>query len=368
MKILVDFDGVKGNYTGVPRAVHDDVLSLLTTGIHVTLWMNNYTGGIDDLFEVAPEFLNEYKHLLDIDTSRPKNSNLWFSQINKRKIYKEFDFVLCSLFPALGENYKRIIRMHDPFGHTGSRIRELFYWDGKPKLVLARSFRNYMYINKRKMSLTVPSSKLSVSKITETYSLDSSNVKLVACAVGPRLESNKLSYRTREPYFLFVGGFRQRKRPDLVAEVWAEIFSELGINLIIVGTLPLELLSKRAQKLASLNHLKIINRISTPELRNLQRSALACIFVSMGEGFGRPIAESLYVGTPVIVNNLPVFKEFSPKFVESFEFGDLTGLQNLMVKKSQPISNFETLEIMKYGDRFSYQSIGKSWENILTQV
>jgi len=366
MRILVDFDGVKANYSGVPRATHDDVLSLVSAGIHVTLWLNNYTGSIDDLFEVAPEFLNKHRHLLDIDPSRPKNLNLWFSQIIVRNIYQKFDFVLCSLFPALGKNYKRIVRMHDPFGHTGSRLREFFYWDGKPKLVLARSFRNFIYMNNRKMSLTVPSSRFSLNRVIETYSLDSSNAKLVTCAVGPRLKIRELSLRTRNPYFLFVGGLRQRKRPDLVAEAWSEIFSKLGVDLIIIGNLPIISLSKRAQKLASLNHLKIINNISTAKLRSLQRDALACIFVSMGEGFGRPIAESLYVGTPIIVNNLPVFNEFSSKFVETFELSNLKGLQELMLKKRLAISYNETEKIMKYGDQFSYEAVGEVWKNILT--
>lgn len=368
MRILVDFDGVQSNYSGIPRATHDDVLSLVTAGIHVTLWMNNYTGNMDDLFEVDPRFLNKYKHLIEIDTSRPKNSNLWYSQMFAQNFYHNFDFVLCSLFPGLGLNHKRIVRMHDSFGITGSRLLEFFHWDGKPKLVLARSIRNLIYMNNRKKSLTVPSSKQSLKHIIETYSLNSSDVKLVNCAVGPRLEIGEVSLRKREPYFLFVGGLRQRKRPDLVAEVWSEIFSELGANLIIIGNLPLNSLSERAQKLVSSNHLRIICNVSTAKLRDLQRNALASIFLSTGEGFGRPVAESLYVGTPVILNNLPVFEMFSSNFVKSFEISDLKGLQNLMLENNRAINHDETVQIMKFGDQFSYEEVGESWKKSLSAV
>jgi glycosyltransferase involved in cell wall biosynthesis len=368
MRILVDYEGVPGNYTGVPRAIHDDALSLLSAGFYVTLWMNKRTSALVEPFELCNEKENYDLRRLSIDFTRPSNSSLWVTQGFEREIYKRHDVTLTSLFPAIGMPNRRLIRMHDPVGHTGKILREFFLFDGRMKLILARGLRNAAYIRNIKESITIPSSDFISSKLNSIYSSKGVRIHKIPCAVGSGTLEDNYKPSKRENYFLIIGGLRQRKRPDITINTWAENYKSLKVNLIVVGDIPNTALTPKALELRSKGILKLVSQIHTSRLRELQKNALVCIFVSEGEGFGRPIAESLLVGTPVICNDLQVFEEFTHNNVRKFSLDHPQELLNLMYSYVLPISNEERLDILKYGKTFSYESVGEKWRDLILNL
>ena len=368
MRVLVDYEGVPGNYTGVPRATHDDALALLSAGFYVTLWMKKRTSALVEPFEFSDKKENYDLRRLSIDFSRPSNSNLWATQGFGREIYKRHDVTLTSLFPAIGMPNKRLIRMHDPVGHTGEILREFLLLDGRLKLVLARGLRNAAYIKKIKESITIPSSDFIAGKIEDIYSSKGVRIHKIPCAVGPSILEDNFKPSKRKNYFLIIGGLRQRKRPDIAINIWAENYESLKVNLIVVGDIPSTALTPKALELRSKGILKLVSQIHTSQVRELQKNALVCIFVSEGEGFGRPIAESLLVGTPVICNDLQVFEEFTDNSVRKFPLDHPQELLNLMRNYVLPISDEERLDILKYGRNFSYEFVGEKWRELILNL
>ena len=55
--------------------------------------------------------------------------------------------------------------------------------------------------------------------------------------------------------------------------------------------------------------MRLIGSVSDGELRWLYEHARAFLMLSLDEGFGLPLAEARYFGTPAVVSDLPVFHE-----------------------------------------------------------
>ncbi|MBT2503192.1 glycosyltransferase family 1 protein [Curtobacterium sp. ISL-83] len=58
---------------------------------------------------------------------------------------------------------------------------------------------------------------------------------------------------------------------------------------------------------------------SDDEYRSVLRSATALVTASFDEGFGIPLVESMGVGTPVVVSDIPIFREIGGDVAEYFD-------------------------------------------------
>lgn len=70
-----------------------------------------------------------------------------------------------------------------------------------------------------------------------------------------------------------------------------------------------EVLSAAAEAAVEEGTLIFAGHVTDAELRWLYENAAAAIFASLGEGFGMPPVEAAYFGCPLVVSDLPVFRE-----------------------------------------------------------
>jgi glycosyltransferase involved in cell wall biosynthesis len=115
------------------------------------------------------------------------------------------------------------------------------------------------------------------------------------------------------PTFLMVGTLEPRKCHHQVVEAFENLWKNgVDVNLVIVGKpgwLVRPLLA-RMRKIAGRNErLMVIEDASDEFLEMLYRSSSALIAASIGEGFGLPLIEAAYRGMPLIVRDIPVFRE-----------------------------------------------------------
>jgi len=369
VKILVDYQDVSRRFTGVPRATQDDVVSLILAGQEVSLWMSKFEDFRFDLPSTEDRDLAQVPHKVSsIIRSRPPNKKAWISQFIREQAIFDHDVFIASHFPSLGpKNMKRIVRMHDPFHDRSNGLPHFSNLISSPKNEIARFLRNKAYLTVLQSSITVASSEYSANKIREVYGAYPLNIRVVNCAVG--FEDKSLGkQRTSNNYFLVVSGMRQRKRPDIAINAWARTFPSHKKSLIVVGQVPHEVLNDFAHKLLDSGHLQIKNSVSSWELSMLQSQALASIFVSEGEGFGRPIAESLLRGKPVIANDLEVFREFDCGYVSYFKLDNTDELEYLIIQHAEPLTQENELDCRKFGSKFSYESIGFKWKQLLDSM
>ena len=117
------------------------------------------------------------------------------------------------------------------------------------------------------------------------------------------------------PTFVTLGTIEARKNHLLLLHVWSHLVDRLGDQapqLLIIGQRGWEAqavfdILDRSEKLRG--HVVELNECSDEELGRHLGSARALLFPSLAEGYGLPLIEALQAGTPVLANDLPIFRE-----------------------------------------------------------
>jgi glycosyltransferase-like protein len=116
-------------------------------------------------------------------------------------------------------------------------------------------------------------------------------------------------------YLLAVGGIEPRKGSVELLDAYAKVRAGIPqLNLVIAGGETLfDYRSYRAEWQSRAAALSVTPRVLGPvphdELPGLVAGAAAFAFPSVKEGFGMAAMEALAAGTPVVVSDLPVFRE-----------------------------------------------------------
>lgn len=133
-------------------------------------------------------------------------------------------------------------------------------------------------------------------------------------------------YKLGKPYFLFVGTNEPRKNLATLIQSWEGLNSKTH-DLFIAGT--------EGNIFAPVSsHSKSATIVSDQDLPALYSGAVAFVLPSFYEGFGLTALEATACGVPVIVSDIPVFREIfkdAALFVEPHEASDLTNvMQNII--------------------------------------
>lgn len=114
-----------------------------------------------------------------------------------------------------------------------------------------------------------------------------------------------------KPFVLFVGTRGAYKNFEAFISAFAT-WKNKDVEVVVVGG---GAFSKPEQQLVEVLKIKervhALGNVTDEELRNLYTSAKALVFPTEYEGFGLPLLESYACGTPVIANDIPVFREIA---------------------------------------------------------
>jgi glycosyltransferase involved in cell wall biosynthesis len=122
-------------------------------------------------------------------------------------------------------------------------------------------------------------------------------------AAGEPGRAAALPRELARPYVLAVGALEPRKLPGVLVEAHALARSRgLRARLVFAGDGPLRGELERSQA-------TVLGHVPDTVLDALYEGALALACVSRDEGFGFTPVEALARGTPVVVADLPVFRE-----------------------------------------------------------
>ncbi len=113
-------------------------------------------------------------------------------------------------------------------------------------------------------------------------------------------------------YALFVGPVGGRKNARRLLEAWRIVLSRLGPKatpiLAVTDRSGAERIEATHIRPAA-SHLRLLDRPSDYELSVLYRRAAFTVFPSLYEGWGLPVGESLWHGTPCITSNISAMPE-----------------------------------------------------------
>lgn len=102
-----------------------------------------------------------------------------------------------------------------------------------------------------------------------------------------------------QPYLLFVGTPEPRKNLARLIQAWSKLAQ--NYQLIIAG----KNIKDQNQQTPQLANLRFLGQVSDQELVVLYSEAVMLVYPSLDEGFGLPILEAFYHGTPVLTSYIP---------------------------------------------------------------
>jgi glycosyltransferase involved in cell wall biosynthesis len=133
-----------------------------------------------------------------------------------------------------------------------------------------------------------------------------------------------------QPYLLMVGAIESRKGHEQVLAAFEELqLQGCKLSLVIVGRIGKtdDRFADRLKRLSEgSSSLYWLDFVSDPMLKTLYQHAAGTLMASRGEGFGLPLVEAAYYGSPLLARDLPVFREVCGESAWYFESKDGKGL------------------------------------------
>jgi glycosyltransferase involved in cell wall biosynthesis len=187
---------------------------------------------------------------------------------------------------------------------------------------LYSSIDRHIYLRKfryacRNADKIIAVSKQTADDIIQYFRIDPSKIKVVYQSCNPgfmsetdeaKMKSVRNKYKLPAHYILNVGNIEERK--NALTLVKAVHFTKIDIPVVIIGrkTSYYKLIRKYIDN-NRLKHIHVIDIINNEELPSIYQMADVFVYPSLFEGFGIPIIESLFSGTPVITSKGGCFQE-----------------------------------------------------------
>lgn len=205
---------------------------------------------------------------------------------------------------------KKVVTIHDLIF---LRYPEFFPWIDRQ-----------VYLKKFKYSTQASDRVLAICEQTKKdlihfLNVPESKISVVYQSCHPRfyqqwISSEKENLRQRlslpQNYLLYVGAFEKRKNVLSLIHAYALLKDEVSHDLVLVGNGR----SYKSRMLDLIKHYDIEDRVhlispSNEELPGVYQLASVFCFPSFFEGFGIPIVEALFSGTPVVTSEGSCFPE-----------------------------------------------------------
>ncbi len=182
------------------------------------------------------------------------------------------------------------------------------------------------------------------------------------------LESTKHTYQLPDEFILNVGTIEERKNAfNLVQAI-----KDLDTTLVLIGRKTEY--SKRIEEYITKHHLEhkviFLQGLTLIELAHIYQLATVFAYPSIFEGFGIPIIEALYSGTPVITTNSGVFPEAGGPhsiYIDEQNINDISSaIQDLLAHKDK--RELIAMEGKKFVQKFNDEQIAQQWYNLYEKL
>ena len=232
----------------------------------------------------------------------------WFEYSVKRILEKEKVEVFLSPdnYLSLRTTVPTVMICHD--------LAHLHYPEQIPALV-RRFYNRYVprYLQHARQVITV--SNFTREDVIRQYNIDPEKVKVIhnACSAHFRpidtetAQAIRNQYSDRQPYFFYLGAVHPRKNVERMITAFDRFKTQSGLphRLLLGGRLAwqTQAVRKAYEQANYRSEIRFLGRVSEADLPRLMGSAEALVYVSLFEGFGLPVLESLHCGVPVISSN-----------------------------------------------------------------
>jgi glycosyltransferase involved in cell wall biosynthesis len=174
-------------------------------------------------------------------------------------------------------------------------------------------------------------------------------------------------------FILSVGHFEARKNYLTLIDAMSQLRSSgCDVNLVIVGNDSggLQDLIRHAASKKLMDRLHIFTQLPDSDVRCIYRLAMLLAFPSMYEGFGIPILEGMASKVPVVLSDIPIFREVTEGMTVYFDPSNPESIADSLSKVLSSSSERERL--VQYGIRrigdFEFSHLAAKVESIYVEL
>jgi glycosyltransferase involved in cell wall biosynthesis len=294
---------------------------------------------------------------------------LWFEWTIPRALKKVKADVFLSPdgFLPLSTKVKTIPVIHD--------LNFEYYPESIP--LLTRIYYKYYFPKFAKKAMRIATvSEYSKADIIKHYGIASHKIDVVYNGANDIYSpvSNEIRLHTKAKYsngfeyFLFIGAMHPRKNIAMLLNAFDKFrkIHSSNIKLVLVGQKKwwTKEISDAYEAMQFKNDVVFTGRLDNNDLKNVLASALALTYIPYFEGFGIPIVEAFYSGTPVITSNITSMPEVAGDaalLVNPFSIDDVCNAM-MMISSNQELRKNLIESGLERAKLFSWQQTAdKLW-------
>lgn len=252
-----------------------------------------------------------------------------------------------------------------PYIFTVHDLMHLFYYSKMHRIyyqqVIARLAKKAQKI------ITV--SEFSKQQLVELLGIKSDLIRVIYNGVDPSFALNTEKHDMGRPYLLYVGNRRKNKNLAAMLVAFAQAKIPKDFIFLLTGNPNPELIVLLS-KLRISKRVRFLGFVQEAELPKLYKGAYATMFVSLMEGFGLPVIESMASGTPVLTSNessLPEIAGDAALCVSPYDVEAITDGINRLVSETELYNDFVEKGLRR-AQNFSWQTTAQdTWDTILSK-
>ncbi len=217
------------------------------------------------------------------------------------------------------------------------------FWDRNTikKIILKRIF--YDRAIKRSKAI-IAISKTTKEDILKNFPKLQKKINIIyqAFSINTQRTTEVEKRLVEKDYILYVGQFKKHKNIDRLIKSFSFIKNKANIKLVLAGKEDnIDILNiVRNKKMEK--DIQVFMNPSDEELINLYKNAKTLILPSLYEGFGLPPLEALYFDIPILLSNIPIFKEIYEDIAIYF---DPYSEKDIAQKILYTLENYKTIKV-----------------------
>lgn len=215
----------------------------------------------------------------------------------------------CGIAPFLAprNGYKRIVTIHDAIPLAAPEVQPL-----ATRLI----FRTLVPLSRHTADAVLVPSQDAAQNLERHAHLPPSKLHVTPMGVHTPEPMEPSAVRAvldrlgvSRPYFLYVGALVPRKNVGRIVQAFARLRSEVPQARLVIAGAAVYKAHQIYREAQSLEGVVFTGHVSDEELHALYYGALALVWPSLYEGFGRPPLEAMAHGTPVITSSVSSMPE-----------------------------------------------------------
>lgn len=193
-------------------------------------------------------------------------------------------------------------------------------------------FNDYVVEFKRatihKATKIIAVSNYTKEKVCAFYGIDEKNVDVIHHGINhltEKQQNNNISIHSK-PFILYVGTRDKYKNFYFYILSIASLLKKYDIDLIAIGAKPTDYEKMYVNNINLEDNIHFLTSIPESKLNSYYSQALFLAYPSLVEGFGMPILEAFNYKTPVMISDIPVFREVAGEsgiYFNSYDENDI---------------------------------------------